>query len=137
MTTNPARTQQQILAVAILLGALMFAVMVPFLLPRDGGGIAEVPLPVLDQIAIGLGAAVLIAVQVVRPALQRRAADAVPAVAAPAGMVALLVPLALLEAGMLFSCVAWLLNGSTNPDAVVFALLFLRALLLVPRGDGA
>ena len=137
MASNISRAQQQIVALAILFGALLFAIIVPFLLPRQGGGIANPPLPVLDWVAIGFGASLLIVVSVVRSMLGQRAAKAEPEAAASAQFVAMLVPLALLEAGMMLSCVAWLLNGSTNPNAIVFAVLFARGLLLVPgRGDG-
>ncbi|GAB4144776.1 MAG: hypothetical protein Fur0037_12590 [Planctomycetota bacterium] len=52
-----------------------------------------------------------------------------------ARLVALLAPLALLEAGMLLSCVVWLLNGNANPNLVVFAVLFGAGLFLFP-GNG-
>lgn len=122
---------------AILGGALLFAVVVPFLLPREGGGIVQPPQPVLDMVAVGFGAVSLIVVQVLHKLLLQRADAAPPEQAATAQFTALLLPLALLEGAMMFSCVAWLLNGSTLPCAVVFAVLFARGLLLVPSNSAS
>lgn len=134
----PTLLQQRLVAAAILGGALLFAVLVPFLLPEDGGGLADPPIPVLDYVAVGVGASMLIVVQVVRGLLQQHAANAPPEQAASAQFTVVLVPLALLEGSMMFSCVAWMLNGTAVPNAAVFAVLFARGLMLVPgRGEAA
>lgn len=133
----PSLLQQRIIAAGLLSGPLLFALVVPFLLPAEGGGIGDPGLPALEWIVVALGAVMLVGVQVARPLLLRKAAEAPPEQAQPAQFMALVMPMAMLEGGMLFSCVVWLLTGHANPAMVVFAVLFARGVMLFPRGEGS
>jgi hypothetical protein len=53
--------------------------------------------------------------------------------AGAASMATTIATVALLEGGMLFACVTWLLNATAMPNAVTFGALFVLALRLLSR----
>jgi hypothetical protein len=132
---SPAQAQR-LVAAAILLGAAAFAVIVPILLQaNDGRGYAEAAVPRLDWIATGTAAVLAVAAVSMRTTMLGRAEALEPPQRDTARLQATLVVLALLEGGMLFSCVTWLLNGTAVPNAVAAGALFALAIVLLPRSQ--
>jgi hypothetical protein len=128
--------QQRLVFFALLFGMAMFAVVVAVVLQTgDGTGLGGEPMPMLDMVSIALGAAMAVAAFVARGTLQRRAAAATGAARSHARFRATLVPLALLEGGVLFCLTVWLLNGVAVPPLVVALVLFAAAIAIVPLHD--
>jgi hypothetical protein len=128
--------QQRLVFFALLFGMATFAVVVAVVLQTgDGTGLGGEPMPMLDMVSIALGAAMAVAAFVVRGTLQRRAAAATGAARSHARFRATLVPLALLEGGVLFGLTVWLLNGVAVPPLVVALVLFAAAIAIVPLHD--
>jgi hypothetical protein len=128
--------QQRLVFFALLFGMAMFAVVVAVVLQTgDGTGLGGEPMPMLDMVSIALGAAMAVAAFVVRGTLQRRADAATGAARSHARFRATLVPLALLEGGVLFGLTVWLLNGVAVPPLVVALVLFAAAIAIVPLHD--
>lgn len=120
--------QQQLVLAAILGGVVAFALVVAVVLAQTGHGLADPPVPVLDLVSLAAGASLAAVALWLRQQLRNAPADAAPDEAAMRQFQALLVPVAVLEGGMMLGLVTWLLNGKPLPGAAVAGALFLLAL---------
>jgi len=130
----PTFAQQRIVLVAILSGVVAYAAVVAFVLPGDARP-NPAGVPVLDEVSICAGIGLAVAALLARRALTASAANAAPGERANRQFLARLVPLAMLEGGCMLGLTAWMVNGDPVPGAIVAAVLFALALLLVPFQD--
>lgn len=131
---NPA--QIRIACIAVLAGAFVFAVAVPILLSQnEGKGFADPPVPMLEWIAVGMAGVVAVMGFVMRGVIQRRAEGGDAEARAQANAQAALMGIALLEGGILFNLVVWMLNATLVPNAVAATVLFLLAMTMLPSGE--
>lgn len=129
---------QRIVYFALIMSMVCYAVVPAVVLQQNGGkGLAEVPLPMLDTVAMTLGAALGVAAIFVRGKLHTVAAAQAGAARARALFRATLVPLAMIEAGCLLGLTAWMMNGNPVPGLVVALVLLSLAILIVPLRDPA
>jgi hypothetical protein len=129
----PAFAQQRLVFVALLLGIVLYAVVVGFVL-RSGRLVAE-PLPILDQVTPFAGFAIAIAAIVLRAVLSSRAESAPPERRSEKRFVARLASIAVLEAGCLLGITTWMVNGTAIPNLLVAGVLFAIAVVFVPFSD--
>jgi len=128
---SPAR----VIALALLMGQVLFAGVIVFLHQsgsfRDGvdGQVGE-PLRV---VALALGFGVVPVALVLHHKAQQRIDTLPEDQKAAARLSAMVVSLALLEAGALFNLVVWLLTAVAMPNVAVVGLLVAVQLYLFPR----
>ncbi len=127
---------QRLVFFGLLFGMVMYAISVAVILQLgDGRGLAEHRIDVLDTVVIVVGAAAVAGAVTLRVVLQRAADDATGAARSYARFRATLLPLALLEGGVLLALTAWLLDGNTVPHLVTAMVLLSLAIALVPFAD--
>jgi hypothetical protein len=134
----PPFATQRILFFALFLGVTMFAIAAGILIQtRDGKGLADPPIVVLDDVVIIVGAFTLVGAFAMRALMHRRAARLDGQARGGAKFMATLLPLAMLEGGCLLGVVAWMLNGNAVPNLVVTLVLMSIAIALIPLRDPA
>lgn len=134
----PPFAVQRIVYFALIMSMVVYAIVPAVVLQQNGGkGLAEVPLPMLDTVAITLGAVLGVAAVFVRGRLHAMAAAQTGTERASALFRATLVPLAMIEAGCIMGLTTWLLNGNPVPGLVVALVLLSLAILIVPLRDPA
>ncbi len=132
----PTQAQARLIAIAILLGGFAFAVVVPIILSQsDGKGLADPPVTILTWIAAGFALVAAAAGFGLRSAMLQRAENATGDARQTGRVQATILGLAMLEGGILFNCVVWLLNGTAVPNAIAAGLLLALGLLMVPSGE--
>lgn len=128
--------QQRLVFFALLFGMTMFAVVVAIVLQlNDGKGMVQPPIAVLDTVVIAAGAAAALGAFTLRGALQRTADATRGDARSHARFRATLIPLAMLEGGVLFGLTVWMLNGNAVPNLVVALVLLATAVAFVPFSD--
>ncbi len=134
--TAPPFAAQRLMLFALLLGMIFYAVVVGVLLgQQEWVGLAEQPLPILDSVVLGVGGAAVVAAVLMRSVLQGRAAAADAEQRPGLQFQAHLIPVAILEGGVLLALTAWMLNGAPLPYTVVAGVLFAIAVIMVPFSD--
>lgn len=133
---NASFAQQRLIAFALLMGVGAFALVTAFVLQQnEGKGIDPDAVPELGTVVLLLGPALLVTGLVLRTLLNRRA-EALPAdERGGLRFQALLLPMAMLEAGALFGITVWLLSGRAVPGLVVALVLFAAMIAIVPLRD--
>ena len=127
---------QRLVFFGLVLGMVMYAVAVAVILQvGEGRGLAAAPIEVLDTLVLAVGGASAFGALMLRSLLQRQVEAAHGAERSHARFRAALVPVALLEGGVLFALTAWLLNGNAVPHLVAAMVLLALAIALVPFGD--
>jgi F0F1-type ATP synthase membrane subunit c/vacuolar-type H+-ATPase subunit K len=133
---NASFAQQRLIAFALLFGVGAYALVAAIVLQQNDGKGLQPDLPTeLADVALLLGPAMLVAGLVLRVVMNRRA-EALPAdERAPLRFQALLLPLAVLEAGALFGITVWMLSGKAVPSLVIALVLFAAMIAIVPLRD--
>ena len=127
---------QRLVFFGLLLGMVMYAVTVAVILQvGEGKGLAAQRIDALDTIVVAVGGAALAGALTLRAVLQRNVESASGAARSHARFQATLVPVALLEGGVLFALTAWLLNGNVVPHLAVAMVLLAIAIAIVPLAD--
>ena len=139
MTSGPRNAsfaQQRLIAFALLMGVGAYALVVAFLLQQnDGKGLQPDVAPELANVVLMLGPAMLVTGLVLRTVMNRRA-EALPVdERAPLRFQAMLLPMAVLEAGALFGITVWMLSGKAVPSLVTALVLFAAMIAIVPLRD--
>ena len=124
------RPSVRLIQVAILAGSALFALVIAFLggermLQSDPG--ADDPIPLLALVACCVGGVTLPIGLVLRSILAARVAQQSGPGRDQAVVQATLVPLAIVEGGILLNLVIWLMSGNPLPTAPVAGVLFLVA----------
>lgn len=128
--------QQRLVFFALLLGMTMYALVVAVVLQtNDGKGLSEAPVALLDTVVIAVGAASALGAFSLRGIMQRQAEAAVGSARSHARFRATLVPVAMLEGGVLLGLTVWMLNGNVVPNLVVALVLLSIAIAFVPFAD--
>lgn len=126
---------QRLVFFALLLGMVAYTVAVAVLLQQLGKGLADEPVPRLDDVVVFTGLGLAIAAMLIRRRLQAGCERLAGAERGAARFRATLVPLAMLEGGCLFGTTTWLLSGRPVPGLVVAMVLLSLAILIVPFRD--
>jgi hypothetical protein len=126
---------QRLVFFGLLFGMVMYAVTVAVILQVGGTGLATERIDVLDTIVVAVGGAALAGALTLRSLLRRNVESATGAARSHARFHATLVPIALLEGGVLLALTAWLLNGNPVPNVVVAMVLLAAAIAIVPFAD--
>lgn len=132
----PPFAAQRMIFIALLLGMSMYAVVVAVLLAQqDWVGIGEEPIEVLQTVVVAFGAVTAITAPMIRGVMMRRVEAAAEEQRPGLRFQARLVPVAILEGGVLLALTAWMLNGGLLPYVAVAGVLFAIAVVLVPFTD--
>lgn len=126
---------QRIVFFALLFGMVAYTIAAAVLLQQTGKGLAEEPVPGLDDVAMFAGLAFAAGAMFLRRQLHGTAERQSGAARSAARFRATLVPLAILEGGSLLGTTTWLLNGRPVPGLVVAMVLLSLAILIVPLRD--
>ena len=127
---------QRLVFLGLVLGMVMYAVTVAVILQiGEGRGLASEPIRALDTVVVAVAAAAAAGAVVLRSLLRRAAEQTTGAARSHAYFRAALVPVALLEGGVLFGLTAWLLNGNAVPNLVAALVLLSLAIAIVPLAD--
>jgi len=128
----PSIRAVQIVWLAILAGPVVFAAVIPFLLPPEGGGLGGAELGILQWIAVAVAVVNVAIAFVIRG---KRFADAAEvegdqrlAIYASAAILFI----ALLEGAILFGLVAWLVTGEALPAIAMVVVLYALAIANFP-----
>lgn len=135
MTMGPTFAQQRLVCFGLLMGVSAYAIVVAVVLEQAGKGFGPQHDDVFDTVSMAAGAALAVAAMVLRQKLGQLVAVASPADRASARFRALLVPMALLEAGCLLGITTWLWNGNPVPGLVVAMVLLALMISFVPLRD--
>ena len=133
MTNQPVPDHRATIIVcsALLGGVCMFAIVIAVLLQQnDGKGIA--PLELINLVSVAIGASLLAAALLLRGVLRNRAEQKTGDDRARARFSAVLIPIALLEGGMMLGLMAWMMNGTPVPGLVVACVLLAAAIGILP-----
>ncbi|MCA8964072.1 MAG: hypothetical protein H6838_09525 [Planctomycetes bacterium] len=134
--TAPPFGAQRLILIALLMGMACYAVVVGVLLSQqDWVGLAEPGIEILETVSLAVGGAALVGALVLRSVLSGRAEAAAPEQRPLLAFQARLMPVAILEGGVLLSITAWMLNGGLMPYVAVAGVLFAIAILFVPFTD--
>jgi hypothetical protein len=133
---SPPFAVQRLLFVALLGGmvapAIVFAAV---LASNDWRGLGDPPVPELGWAATLFGIAIAPLAMLLRGRKLAAADGAPPGRQGMLRFQARLLPIAMLEGGVLLNLVAWLLNGAVLPTVPVAAVLFALAVVLTPFSD--
>lgn len=138
MTVNdsPPFGQQRLIAIALLAGAAMFAIVVAVLLQtRDGKGMAPEPIPQLDTVVVVVGVTMALGAVVLRSVLRSVAEKADAEERTMARFRATLVPIVLLEGASMLALTDWMLSGRPVPGLVVAMVALAIGIAMVPFTD--
>ncbi|GEM_PF-5213320 len=143
MNPNPAPEERAfklrlaLIAAALLGGELLFGITVAVLHATGftpPGAVASLP---LGPAFLAIGAVTLTAALVLRPPLRRRIAEALESERNNRRMVAFILPMAILEVGVFFNLLTWLLVPEAYLNAGAALGLFLVSLTFLPVSDGS
>lgn len=139
MTSGPRNAsfaQQRLIAFALLFGVGAYTLVAAFVLQQNDGKGLQPELPAeLADVALLLGPAMLVTGLVLRTVMNRRA-EALPVdERAPLRFQAMLLPMAVLEAGALFGITIWMLCGKAVPSLATALVLFAAMIAIVPLRD--
>lgn len=127
----PDHRTTMVVCSALLGGVCMFAVVIGVLLSQgDGKGLA--PNDLLNTLSVGVGATMLAAALLLRGVLRNRAELQAGDDRARARFSAVLIPIAMLEGGMLLGLLTWMMNGAPVPGLVVACVLLAAAIGILP-----
>lgn len=126
---------QRLVFFALMFGMVAYTVAAAVLLQQSGKGLAEEPLPVLEDVALFAGLAFAAGAMFLRRRLHGAAERHGGAARSAARFRATLIPLAILEGGSLLGTTTWLLTGRPVPGLVVAMVLLSLAILIVPLRD--
>jgi hypothetical protein len=128
--------QQRLIGLALVLGMVLYIVAVAVMQQVGDGKLPAVgPIAILDTLVPIVGAAVAVGAFLLRRSLRGRAETKTGLMRSAARLQALLVPLALLEAGCLLATTAWWLNGAPVPHLATALVLLALAIAIVPLQD--
>ncbi|MFM1872004.1 MAG: hypothetical protein RL398_1426 [Planctomycetota bacterium] len=133
---TPPFAAQRLICLALLASMVMAAIAFGAVIyANDGRGLSDEPIPMLGWIALGFAAVTGPLAFFVRDRRLAAAADAHPDLQPFLRFQARLTLLAVLEGGVLFGLVVWLLNGTAFPSVVGSAGLFVAAWMATPLSD--
>jgi hypothetical protein len=133
---SPPFATQRLVFLALLGGMVAPAIVFAALLAgNEWRGMSGDPVPELGWAATLFGLAIAPIALLLRGKKLAEAAAAPPERRDMLRFQARLLPIAMLEGGVLLNLVAWLLNGTLMPTVAVAALLFGLAIVVTPFSD--
>ena len=133
---SPSFATQRLVCIALLVGMTTFAIVVAVLLHQnEGRGLADRPMPELDDAVVFVGIGAGLVALLLRSLLHKLAERSAPEQRSMARFRGTLLSLALLEGGCLFGLCVWMLNGNAVPGLAVALALLSLSVVLVPFTD--
>ncbi|MBK8097487.1 MAG: hypothetical protein IPK26_10285 [Planctomycetes bacterium] len=126
----PDHRTTMIVCSSLLGGVCLFAIVIAVLLQGDGTGMQ--PLEFMNTLSVAVGASLLPVALLLRSTLRQRAEQKTGADRARARFAAVLVPIAVLEGGMMLGLTTWMMNGTPMPGLVVACVLLAAAIGILP-----